>query len=56
MKAENQTRNTPDNTNAKILAVLDYFLSGDDSTKILEAINDPSIEVLDIIELIERLN
>jgi len=54
MKTESQHRNTPDNTDDKLIKVLEYFLSLHEADEIFNIINDPKFEVEDVIKMLEN--
>ena len=53
MKSEQQARNSRDNTDEKLMAVLEYFLSLHEADEIFNMINDPQFEVADVIERLD---
>ena len=53
MKSEQQARNSRDNTDEKLMAVLEYFLSLHEADEIFNMINDPQFEVDDVIERLD---
>ena len=56
MKTEQQARNSRDNTDDKLMAVLEYFLSLHEADEIFNMINDPQFEVADVIERLELMD
>ena len=52
MKTEQKARNSRDNSDEKLMAALEYFLTTEQASDIYSAINDPIYEVGDIIEMI----
>ena len=56
MKTEQQARNSRDNTDDKLMAVLEYFLSLHEADEIFNMINDPQFEVDDVIERLELMD
>lgn len=54
MKTEQQARNTRDNTDEKLMQVLEHFLSLHEAEEIFDMINDPQVEVSDVIEMLEN--
>lgn len=55
MKSEQEVRNSPDNTNEKLEAVLSYFLTKG-INEVFNAINDPLFETEDVIELLNEFD
>ena len=53
MKTEQQARNSRDNSDEKLMAALEYFLTTEQASDIYSAINDPFYEVGDIIEMLD---
>ena len=53
MKSEQQARNSRDNTDEKLMAVLEYFLSLHEADEVFNMINDPQFEVADVIERLD---
>ena len=53
MKTEQQARNSRDNSDEKLMAALEYFLTTEQASDIYSAINDPIYEVGDIIEMLD---
>lgn len=53
MKTEQQARNSRDNSDEKLMAALEYFLTTEQASDIYSAINDPLYEVGDIIEMLD---
>ena len=53
MKSEQQARNSRDNTDEKLMAVFEYFLSLHEADEIFNMINDPQFEVDDVIERLD---
>ena len=56
MKTEQQARNSRDNTDDKLMAVLEYFLSLHEADEIFNMINDPQFEVADVVERLELMD
>ena len=56
MKTEQQARNSRDNTDEKLMAVLEYFLSLHEADEVFNMINDPQFEVADVIERLELMD
>jgi len=54
MKNEQQIRDTRNDTDDKLIKVLEYFLSFHEADEIFNMINDPQFEVDDVIELLEK--
>jgi len=54
MKNEQQIRDTRNDTDDKLIKVLEYFLSLHEADEIFNMINDPQFEVDDVIELLEK--
>lgn len=54
MKSEQATRNTPDNTDDKLIKVLEHFLSLHEAQQIFDMINDPQFEVVDVVGMLEN--
>ena len=50
MKTEQQTRNSRDNTDDKLIKVLEHFLSLHEADEIFNMINDPQVDVADVVE------
>lgn len=55
MKTEQQAKNSPDNTEKKLFAVLEYFLTKG-TNEVFNAISDPQYEVSDVIELLNEFD
>ncbi len=55
MKTEQQAKNSPDNTDKKLFAVLEYFLTKG-TNEVFNAINDPQYEVDDVIGLLNEFD
>ena len=56
MKTEQQARNSRDNTDDKLIKVLEHFLSLHEADEIFNMINDPQFEVADIIERLDLMD
>ena len=56
MKTEQQARNSRDNTDDKLMAVLEYFLSLHEADEIFNMINDPQFDVADVVERLELMD
>ena len=56
MKSEQQARNSRDNTDEKLMAVLEYFLSLHEADEIFNMINDPQFEVANVVERLELMD
>lgn len=56
MKTEQQARNSRDNTDEKLMAVLEYFLSLHEADEIFNMINDTQFEVADVVERLELMD
>jgi len=55
MKTEQEARNSPDNTEKKLFAVLEYFLTKG-VNEVYNAIGDPQFEVEDVIGLLNEFD
>jgi hypothetical protein len=53
MKTEQQARNSRDNSDEKIVAVLEYFLSLHEADEIYNDIFNNKVEVSDIVEKLD---
>ncbi len=53
MKTEQQARNSRDNSDEKIVAVLEYFLSLHEADEIYSDIFNNEVEVSDIVEKLD---
>ena len=53
MKTEQKARNSRDNSDEKLMAALEYFLTTEQASDIYSAINDPFYEVGDIIKMLD---
>ena len=56
MKTEQQARNSRDNTDDKLIKVLEHFLSLHEADEIYNMINNPQFEVADIIERLDLMD
>ena len=56
MKTEQQARNSRDNTDDKLIKVLEHFLPLHEADEISNMINDPQFEVADIIERLDLMD
>ncbi len=54
MRTENEIRNSPDNTDDKIMAVLEYFLSLHKADEIFNMINDSQFDVSDVKNILDN--
>lgn len=54
MRTEQEARNSPDNTEEKIMRVLEHFLSLHEATEIYDMISDPQCEVSDVDAMLEN--
>ena len=54
MKTEQQARNSRDNSDEKIVAVLEYFLSLHEADEIWNDIFDNQVEVADIVDKLDK--
>ena len=54
MKPEQQTRNSADNIDDKLIKVLEHFLSLHEADEIFNMINDPQFEVSDVETMLEN--
>ena len=54
MKTEAEARNSPDNTDNKLMKVLEYFLSLHEADEIFNMINNPLVEETDVINMLDN--
>lgn len=54
MKTEAEARNSPDNTDNKLMKVLEYFLSLHEADEIFNMINNPLVEEADVINMLDN--
>ena len=53
MKTEQQARNSADNSEHKVLALIEFFFATEDVEKIYDAIYDNQVEVNDFTDMID---
>lgn len=56
MKTEIESRNSSDNTDDKLIAVLENFLSLHEADEIFNMINDNQFEVSDVKNMLDNYN